>query len=130
MSNRSDTVKPVRFIYSRRRACQHKHIIMSLKADLLENLNLTGVRLVFHSHPLQIFRFSVKGRTHLIWIVVSERQNRQVRSDNSFTVHVELSDPHTRSSACPALSAGWRCLSGLAEESRVAARSPVRRFGQ
>lgn len=103
---------------------------MSLKADLLENLNLTGVRLVFHSHPLQIFRFSVKGRTHLIWIVVSERQNRQVRSDNSFTVHVELSDPHTCSSACPALSAGWRCLSGLAEESRVAARSPVRRFGQ
>lgn len=30
--------------------------------DLLENLNLTGVRLVFHNHHLQILFFSVKKK--------------------------------------------------------------------
>lgn len=37
------------------------HTIMKSRTGLLEDLNLAGVRLVFHNHPLQVLRFSVKA---------------------------------------------------------------------
>lgn len=46
------------------------------------------------------------------------------------TFHIELSDLHTCSSACPVLCAGRRCLSGLVTERPAAARFPVWRFNE
>lgn len=54
-----------------------------------------------------------------------------VLTDVSLTFRVELSGLQTCSSACPALSAGWRCQSGLAAETSAAAHFPdLERFSE
>lgn len=54
--------KPKTYIYH----IPKSYSFMDSKTDLLEGLNLTGVRLIFHNHHLQIIFFSVKTYGHII----------------------------------------------------------------